>query len=81
MRREEAAGARDRRAAAAQQDVDEVEESDANATEDEATGGRTTRVGATARWHEGCSENRRGTAKEIERGRRPRPKALRVGDG
>ena len=29
--------------------------------------------GTTARWHEGCSENRRETArKEIGRGRRPR---------
>ena len=39
--------------------------------------------GTTARWHEGCSENRRGTEgrlrREIlERGRRPR---VRVGDG
>ena len=58
MRRKagEAARARDRQAAAASQD--EADESDA--TEEEATGGRTTRVGddaTTARWHEGCSEN------------------------
>ena len=50
----EAARARDRQAAAASQN--EAEESDA--TEDEATGERTTRVRTTARWHEGCSENR-----------------------
>ena len=57
----EAASARDRQAAAASQD--EADESDA--TEEEATGGRTTRVGRPrgGMIHEGCSENRRGTAK------------------
>ena len=56
----EAARARDRQAAAASQR--EAEESDE--TEDEATReGPTNESGRTARWHEGCSENRRGTAK------------------
>ena len=69
--------ARDRQAAAASQD--EADESDA--TEEEATGGRTTRVGRPRGGMklEGCSENLgEGLRREIERGRRPR---VRVGDG
>jgi len=59
---------RDRQAAAAAQN--EAEESDA--TEEEATRERTTRVGrTTARWHEGCSENRRETAKRDRKRRTP----------
>ena len=74
LRREEAARARDRRAAAAQQD--EVEESDA--TEDEATGGRTTRVGRPRGGIKVAARIGEGLRREIGRGRRPR---VRVGDG
>ena len=61
LRREagEAARARDRQAAVAP--LNEAEES--GATEEEATGRENDESGTTAGWHEGCSENRRGTAK------------------
>ena len=71
MSGKKAARARERQAAAASQD--EAEESDA--TEEEATRERTTRVGrprTTARWHEGCSENRRETAKRDRKRRTPK---------
>ena len=68
----EAARARDRRAAAAQQD--EVEESDA--TEDEATGERTTRVGRPRGGMKVAARIGEGLRREIGRGGRPR-----VGDG
>ena len=56
----EAARARDRQAAAASQD--EADESDA--TEEGGSDRRENdESGTTARWHEGCSENRRETAK------------------
>ena len=65
----EAARARDRQAAAASQD--EADESDA--TEEEATGARreNDESGTTARWHEGCSENRRETAKRDRKRQTP----------
>ena len=59
--------ARERQAAPLQ---DEAEESDA--TEEEATRERTTRVDRPARWHEGCSENRRETAKRDRKRRTPK---------
>ena len=68
MRRKagEAARARDRQAAAASQD--EADESDA--TEEKATG-ENDESGTTARWHEGCSENRRETAKRDRKRQTP----------
>ena len=76
LRREagEAARARDRQAAAASQD--EADESDA--TEEEATGGRTTRVGRPEVGMKVAARIGEGLRREIERGRRPR---VRVGDG
>ena len=58
------------RAAAAAQN--EAEESDA--TEEEATRESTSHdeKGATARWHESCSENRRETAKRDRKRRTPK---------
>ena len=58
----EAARTRDRQAAAPQ---DEAEENDAvtDATEEEVTRGENDESGTAARWHEGCSEKRRETAK------------------
>ena len=70
----EAARARDRQAAAASQD--EADESDA--TEEEATGGRTTRVGRPRGGMKVAARIGEGLRREIERGRRPR---VRVGDG
>ena len=66
----EAARARERQAAAPSQN--EAEESDA--TEDEATGDRreNDESGTTARWHEGCSENWRGTAKRDRKKQTPK---------
>ena len=63
-----------RQAAAASQD--EAEESDA--TEEEATGGRTTRVGRPRGGMKVAARIGEGLRREIERGRRPR---VRVGDG
>jgi len=57
---QKAARARDRQAAAASQD--EADESDATEGR-KRQGGENDESGTTARWHEGCSENRRGTAK------------------
>ena len=68
------ARARDRQAAAASQD--EADESDA--TEEEATGGRTTRVGRPRGGMKVAARIGEGLRREIERGRRPR---VRVGDG
>ena len=62
----EAERTRDRQAAASQ---DEAEGNDA--TEEEMTRERTT-SGTTARWHEGCSENRRETAKRDRKRRTPK---------
>ena len=70
----EAARARERQAAAASQD--EAEEGDA--TEEEATGGRTTRVGRPRGGMKVAARIGEGLRREIERGRRPR---VRVGDG
>ena len=70
----EAARARDRQAAAASQD--EADESDA--TEEEATGGRTTRVGRPRGGMKVAARIGEGLRREIERGRRPR---VGVGDG
>ena len=64
----EAARARDRQAAAASQD--EADESDA--TEEEATGGRTTRVGRPRGGMKVAARIGEGLRREIERGRRPR---------
>ena len=74
MRRKagEAARARDRQAAAASQD--EADESDA--TEEEATGGRTTRVGRPRGGMKVAARSGERLRKEIGRGRLPR-----VGDG
>ena len=72
LRRE--ARARDRQAAAAAQN--EAEESDE--TEEEATGGRTTRVGRPRGGMKVAARIGEGLRREIERGRRPR---VRVGDG
>jgi len=72
LRRE--ARTRDRQAAAASQD--EADESDA--TEEEATGGRTTRVGRPRGGMKVAARIGEGLRREIERGRRPR---VRVGDG
>ena len=55
----EEARARERQAAAPSQD--EAEESDADRVRSDKR--ENDESGATARWHEGCSENRRGTAK------------------
>ena len=61
----EEARARERQATALSQD--EAEESDV--TEEEARRERRTRVGRPrAGWHEGCSENRRETAKRDRKG-------------
>ena len=57
----EAARTRDRQAAAASQD--EAEENDATEEEVTTDKGENDESGTTARWHEGCSENRRETAK------------------
>ena len=70
----EAARARDRQAAAAS--LDEADESDA--TEEETTGGRTTRVGRPRGGMRVAARIGEGLRREIERGRRPR---VRVGDG
>ena len=70
----EAARARERQAAAASQD--EADENDA--TEEEATGGRTTRVGRPRGGMKVAARIGEGLRREIERGRRPR---VRVGDG
>ena len=70
LRRE--ARARDRQAAAASQD--EADESDA--TEEEATGGRTTRVGRPRGGMKVAARSGERLRREIGRGRRPR-----VGDG
>ena len=74
LRREagEAARARDRQAAAAPQN--EAEES--GATEEEATGGRTMRVGRRRGGMKIAARIGEGLRREIGRGRRPR-----VGDG
>ena len=72
LRRE--ARARDRQAAAASQDEAEGSE----AAEEEATGGRTTRVGRPRGGMKVAARIGEGLRREIERGRRPR---ARVGDG
>ena len=72
LRRE--ARARDRQAAAASQDEAEGRE----AAEEEATGGRTTRVGRPRGGMKVAARIGEGLRREIERGRRPR---IRVGDG
>ena len=68
MRRKakEAARTRDRQAAASQ---DEAEENDA--TEGGNDKGENDESGTTARWHEGCSENRRETAKRDRKRQTP----------
>ena len=72
MRRKakEAARTRDRQVAASQ---DEAEEN--NASEEEVTRdprkGENDEGGTTARWHEGCSENRRETAKRDRKRQTP----------
>ena len=72
MRRE--ARARDRQAAASSQNEAEGSE----AAEEEATGGRATRVGRPRGGMKVAARIGEGLRREIERGRRPR---IRVGDG
>ena len=71
LRREagEAARARDRQAAVAMQS----EAGESGSTEEEATDGReNVESRKTAGWHEGCSENRRQTAKRDKKRQAPK---------